>query len=257
MGTIANAINTAYRDYVVDGVPASGANNPSKSECRAVGPAIETWLANPVMDNYGVKTVVKGRRANGASGSPTAIASGDTLVTYQGAGWYVTGGPAFNSYGAEMRAEATENYTSTAQGSRWVWQVTPNTTATPADAMWLEQDASLRVKGGLGMKAGVGAGSTVTQGTSRTTAVSINALSGAITMFTAAGSTTWATFTVNNSKVEINDVVIPSVRSSTNKYRAHVTAVANGSFDISFASTTGTSSDAPVINFVVIKGSVN
>jgi hypothetical protein len=156
-----------------------------------------------------------------------------------------------------MRAEATENYTSTAQGSRWVWQVTPNTTATPVDAMWLEQDASLRVKGGLGMKAGVGAGSTVTQGTSRTTAVSINALSGAITMFTAAGSTSWATFTVNNSKVEINDVVIPSVRSSTNKYRVHVTAIANGSFDISFASTAGTSSDVPVINFVVIKGSVN
>jgi hypothetical protein len=220
----------------------------------AVGPAIETWLANPVMDNYGVKTVIKGRRANGTSGSPTAVANGDTLSTVQAAGYYVTGGPAFNSYGAEMRFEATENFTSTAQGNRVVWQVTPNTTTTPADAMWLEQDASLRVEGGLGLKAGVGAGSTVKQGTSRTTAVSINALSGAITMFTAAGSTTCAIFTVNNSKVEANDVIFLSVKSSTNEYRAHATAVANGSFDISFASTTGTSSDAPVINFVVIKG---
>jgi hypothetical protein len=257
MGTIANAFAQAYRDYVTDGVPASGNRNPPKSDQRALGPTIETWLANPVMDNYGVQTVVKGRRANGSSGSPTATLSGDALTTFQGAGYYVTGGPAFDSYSAEMRAEATENFTSTAQGTRWVWQVTPNTTATPADAMWLEQDASLRVKGGLGLKAGVGAGATVSQGTNRTTAVSINALGGAITLFTAAGSATPASFTVNNSKVEANDVVNLSVKSSTNVYAVHVSAVAAGSFRITFYSLSGTSSDAPVINFVVFKGSVN
>lgn len=256
MGTIATAFNTAFRDYVVDGNAGSGANPPSKSECRSIGPTLETWLANPAANNYGAKSVIKYGRANGTSGSPTAVLSGDTLLSFAATGYYVTGGPAFASYVMEMRAEATENYSSTAQGSRWVWQVTPDTTATPADAMWLEQDASLRVKGGLGLKAGVSAGSTVTQGTSRITAVSINALGGAITLFTAAGSTTWASFTVNNNKVEADDVVLLSVKSGTNKYRVHVTAVAAGSFEISFASTSGTVSDAPVINFVVIKGAV-
>lgn len=256
MGTIATAFSTAFRDYITDGVPASGANPPSKSECRSIGTTLETWLANPVSDNYGAKTTIKGRRANGTVGSPTAVLSGETLLTLQAASYYVTGGPAFDSYCAEMRMEATENHTSTAQGSRYVWQVTPNTTATPADAMWLEQDTSLRLKGGFGIKAGVSAGSTVTQGTSRTTGVTLNNISGAITLFTAAGSTTWASFTVTNNKVEANDVILLSVKSGTNKYRVHVTAVAAGSFEISFASTTGTASDAPVINFVVIKGAI-
>lgn len=100
-----------------------------------------------------------------------------------------------------------------------------------------------------------GAGGTVTQATSRTTAVQIDKTCGSITMFSAAGSATAASFTVNNSTVGINDCIILNVRSSNaaNKYLVDVTAVAAGSFEITFRTTAGTATDTPVINFAVIK----
>lgn len=98
-----------------------------------------------------------------------------------------------------------------------------------------------------------GAGGTVTQLTSRTTAVTIDKTCGSITMFTAAGATAAASFTVNNSTVAADDVVILSQRSGTNLYDFLVTDVSAGSFRITFRTTGGTASDAPVINFAVIK----
>lgn len=104
----------------------------------------------------------------------------------------------------------------------------------------------------LGVGYSTGAGGTVIQGTSRTTPVTIDKICGSITMFNAAGSTTAATFTVNNSTVTIDDTIIVNQRSGTNFYDLLVTAVANGSFNITFRTTGGTVSDAPVINFTVI-----
>lgn len=113
--------------------------------------------------------------------------------------------------------------------------------------------AGLAITGGsLGY--GTGAGGTVTQATSRTTGVTLNKPSGAITLFTAAGSATAASFTVTNSVVAATDTIVLSVKSGTNKYLTFVTAVAAGSFEITFQTTGGTASDAPVINFAVIKG---
>jgi hypothetical protein len=112
--------------------------------------------------------------------------------------------------------------------------------------------ANLLVVGSLGY--GSGAGGSVTQATSRTTGVTINKATGAITMFTAAGSATAATFTVTNSIVAATDTISLSQKSGTNLYNFIVTAVAAGSFNITFYTTGGTASDAPVINFNVIKG---
>jgi hypothetical protein len=120
--------------------------------------------------------------------------------------------------------------------------------------------AKLGVAGGIrsttatdGVGYGTGAGGTVTQLTNRTTPVTIDNVCGSITMFSAAGSTTAATFTVNNSAVNISDCIILSQRSGTNLYDLMVTAVAAGSFNITFRTTGGTATDAPVINFAVIK----
>ena len=109
----------------------------------------------------------------------------------------------------------------------------------------------------LGIEPNISNGGTVTQLTSRTTPVTLNKISGAITMFTAVGSTTAATFSVNNTFVGLNDVIIVSQKSGTNLYDLMVTTVAAGSFNITFRTTGGTASDAPVINFVVIKSSIN
>ena len=106
--------------------------------------------------------------------------------------------------------------------------------------------------GGIGYA--TGAGGAVTQGTSRTTGVTLNKRCGAITMFTAAGSATAASFTVTNSTIGANDVIILNQASGTNLYVLLVTAVAAGSFTVTFYTTGGTTSDAPVINFAVIDG---
>ena len=105
---------------------------------------------------------------------------------------------------------------------------------------------------------GTGAGGTVTQATSRTTSVTINKPTGSITMFTAAGSTTWSGFFVNNSLVGANDTVILSLKggNSGQFYTFQVGAVSAGLFQINFLSS-GTNSDAPVINFAIIKGAVS
>ena len=76
-------------------------------------------------------------------------------------------------------------------------------------------------------------------------------------MFSAAGSATAATFTVTNSSVAATDVIVLNQKSGTNLYNFIVTAVAAGSFNVTFYTTGGTATDAPVINFVVIKGSAN
>lgn len=98
-----------------------------------------------------------------------------------------------------------------------------------------------------------GAGGAVTQLTSRTTGVTIDKASGAITLFSAAGTTAYTSFTVSSSAVEATDTIKISVKSGTNKYLTFVTAVAAGSFEITFNTTGGTAADAPVFNFAVIK----
>lgn len=125
---------------------------------------------------------------------------------------------------------------------------------------WLQKQvaALLAASGGMfgAFAAGVsGLGGAVTQITSRTTGVTLNKLCGKITLVSAAGSTTPAVFTVTNSLVAADDVIVISQRSGTDKYIATVAAVAAGSFVISFATKSGTTTEQPVFNFVVIKAS--
>ena len=102
-----------------------------------------------------------------------------------------------------------------------------------------------------------GAGNTVTQAASRTTGVTINAVSGAITLVSAAGSASYNTFTVTNSKVAATDLIIINQKSGTDKYEAFVTAVGTGSFAITFATTGGSTTEQPVFSFAVIKGAIS
>lgn len=90
---------------------------------------------------------------------------------------------------------------------------------------------------------------TVTQATSRTTGVTLNAYAGQITLVSAAGSTAWASFTVTNDKVKKHDCISLSQQSGTDLYRMHVTNVTDGSFRITFATTAGTTTEQPIINF--------
>ena len=100
---------------------------------------------------------------------------------------------------------------------------------------------------------GTGAGGTVTQATSRTTGVTLSKSCGAITLVSAAGSTSWQSFTVTNTLVAATDVVHVCQKSGTDLYEIHVTNVAAGSFKISFKTTSGTTTEQPVFNFTVLK----
>jgi hypothetical protein len=107
--------------------------------------------------------------------------------------------------------------------------------------------------GTAGVGYATGAGGAVTQITSRTTGVTLDKTAGAITLFSAAGTTTAATFTVTNSTVAATDVIILNQKSGTDLYDLMVTAVAAGSFNITFRTTGGTTTETPVFNFAVIK----
>lgn len=98
-----------------------------------------------------------------------------------------------------------------------------------------------------------GAGATVTQITSRTTGVTINNVCGQITLVSAAGSTTWQSFTVTNSRVAATDVIVVNQDSGTDLYMINVTNVSTGSFRISFATTGGTTTEQHVFGFAIIK----
>lgn len=61
MGIIATTFASVYRDYVTDGVPSSGENDPAKSEIRGIGTLIESTLGTL---SLGSVSVTKDTRAH-------------------------------------------------------------------------------------------------------------------------------------------------------------------------------------------------
>ena len=101
-----------------------------------------------------------------------------------------------------------------------------------------------------------GSGGTVTQGTSRTTGVTINKTNGQITLFSDVTlAATFASFVVTNSTVAASDVVHVSMKSgSADSYIFSVSAVSAGSFKVQIYNVAAVAvAEAPVLNFAVIK----
>jgi hypothetical protein len=96
----------------------------------------------------------------------------------------------------------------------------------------------------------------VTQQTNKSTAVTVNKSAGQITMNGAAlNATTNVTFTLNNSTISANDVVVLSVAAgaTAGAYNCWVSSKATGSCTITVRNiTAGNLSEAIVINFAVI-----
>jgi len=130
--------------------------------------------------------------------------------------------------------------------------VTPNIGA--ATGTSLAVTGSIRSSGTAGVGYSTGAGGVVIQGTSRTTGVTINKITGQITLFSAAGTTAATTFTVTNSTVNTTDAIILTQHTGTDLYDLMVTKTTLGSFNITFRTTGGTTTEQPIFNFAVIKG---
>lgn len=98
---------------------------------------------------------------------------------------------------------------------------------------------------------------TVTQATSKSTAVTLNKSAGVITMNNASLATaTNATFTLNNSLISANDTVILTIsggQATAGSYNVFANALAAGSVSITLRNISGgTLSEAVVINFALI-----
>jgi len=114
------------------------------------------------------------------------------------------------------------------------------------------------VSSSAGIGYATGAGGAVTQATNRTTGVTLNTVTGAITTNTTSlAALAQATFTVTDSSVAIGDVVNLSIRSGITNVTTlvYVTAVAAGSFNITVNNTNATTAEtgAIIINFAVMK----
>ena len=98
---------------------------------------------------------------------------------------------------------------------------------------------------------------TVTQLTSKSTAVTLNKSAGVITMNNASLATaTNATFTLNNSLISANDTVVLTIsggQTTPGSYNVFANALAAGSVSITLRNISGGSlSEAIVINFALI-----
>lgn len=102
---------------------------------------------------------------------------------------------------------------------------------------------------------------TVTQATSKSTAVTLDKSAGRITMNNASLTTaTNATFTLNNALISANDTVILTIsggQTTPGSYNVFANALATGSVSITLRNISGgTLSEAVVINFCIIHGAV-
>jgi hypothetical protein len=97
---------------------------------------------------------------------------------------------------------------------------------------------------------------TVTQATSKSTAVTLNKSAGQITMNNASlASVTNVTFTLNNSFISANDILILNVGSgaTAGAYNCWVSGLGAGSASITLRNISGGSlSEAVVVNFALI-----
>ena len=100
-----------------------------------------------------------------------------------------------------------------------------------------------------------GAQGTVTQATSKSTGVTLNASAGQITMNNASLATvTNVTFTLTNSTISAKDVLLLNVTNGTSaSYNAFVSSMAAGSATITLRNiSAGALAEAVVLNFAII-----
>jgi hypothetical protein len=109
-----------------------------------------------------------------------------------------------------------------------------------------------------GVGYGTGAGGTVTQSTNKSTGVTLNKVTGTVTMNNAAlAAATTVGFVLTNSAIAATDLVIVNIKSgaTANSYSVTVGAVSAGSCRIEVRNVSaGELSEALVLSFAVIKG---
>jgi hypothetical protein len=126
----------------------------------------------------------------------------------------------------------------------------------------LDSSGNLTVNSVAEIGYGTGSGGTVTQATSKSTAVTLNKPTGQITMNNAAlAASTTVGFVLNNTVISNPDAVVVAVQSGAADYSAYNVWSANmggGGVRIFVRNVSGGSlSEAIVLNFCIIKGATS
>jgi hypothetical protein len=128
-----------------------------------------------------------------------------------------------------------------------------------AERLRIDTSGNVLVTSPTGLGYGTGVGGMVTQATSKSTAVTLNKPCGRITMHNAelvAGAA--VTFTVNNSLVTEQDLVLVNLKWGTLTYRLWVTDAVAGSFSLVLENRSNIpGSDAVQFSFAIIKGAAS
>lgn len=197
-----------------------------------------------------------GKSRSGTIGSHTsgALSSGDSIGSIDA---YGSDGAAFQ-LSSRIFLQADSAAAAGLVPGRMIFQT--------ADAAGVMQEAlrftsgqavlASSASGGLGYR--IGAGGTVTQATSKSTGVTLNAMCGSITLNAAAlAASTTVGFTFTNSSIASGDFVNVWIKSggTNNSYLTQVSAVSAGSCRVEVRNTSGGSlSEALVLGFMILKG---
>jgi hypothetical protein len=240
--------------------------NPTSANLRAAvtdetGTGLLVFATSPTLTSptlispaLGTPTALVGTNITGTAAGLTA-GNVTTNANLTGAITSVGNATSLGSFTSANLASALTDETGTGANvfANTPTLVTPNIGA--ATGTSLAVTGSLRSSSGTaGVGYSIGAGGVVIQATNRTTGVTINKITGQITLASAAGTTSATTFTVTNSTVNTTDVIILNQHTGTDLYDLMVTKTVLGSFDITFRTTGGTTTEQPIFNFTVIKG---
>jgi hypothetical protein len=256
--TISAATTTTLGGVIVPAVATSGITNSSGTIGLATATASQlggVTINDPTIaingSNISVPMLTAAKIAIGLEAGKTGQGTNSVAIgAYAGQTNQPTNTIILNASGSAVNGVA-------AQASSFY--VNPIRSTAPAAGFLYYSSSTYEVtySTSLGFPTSSSAGGAITQTGSRTSGVTLNKSTGQITLLAGAGSATPATFTVTNSTVAAVDTVIVNCSSSTNTYLTFVTAVGASSFNITYYTTGGTSSDSPVFNFTVIKGSNN
>lgn len=202
-----------------------------------------------------------------ASNARTALGLG-TIATQAANNVSITGGAISGVTFAPTSVEATTFTTSNATTGLTLTNNTLSADGTDTNiniSIVPKGTGALLSSGKIGYSSGTGGA--VTQLTSRTTGVTLNTITGEITLFAGSiGGHDADEFTLTNSTIEADDVIMLCIKSGaaagTRKYyQLHAVQVSAGSCVISVgnidnATIPASGTESPIIQFVVLKGAV-
>jgi hypothetical protein len=227
------------------------ASNDGSADTTNVGLTMTAW-GTPTIGTY-----IKGIQSAGTKAAPTAVGSGVNLFRVRAGGHDGNvAGVSSNSTSAEMKFLSNQIFTTSAHGTRIEFYTTPDASTTLTLALTIGNNGSILSPtiGGIGYT--TGAGGTVTQATNKATGVTLNKVTGLITMNNAAlAANTTVSFTLTNSAIAATDTIILQHNSAgtVGAYTLNVQPAA-GSAVINVRNVTaGSLSEAIVIRFTVIK----